>query len=109
MDVVRHNNLLMWSDAIMADSSALPNDIFDSIDAPQDIQDTRMKTLGERVITVRNLARITLTFDYRTRLALYYGETTAAPQVIERNGSNIIETAAKMRDQIDARPIYAKR
>ncbi len=52
---------------------------------------------GDRVVTLGDLARITLTFEDRIGTARFNGETTVALQVVKRKGFNLIDTANRVR------------
>jgi len=65
-----------------------------SFDEPRDIYNLPVKTNGDRVITLGDLADIRLTFEDRVGTARYNGETTVALQVVKRKGFNLIKTVA---------------
>ncbi|CAN0596692.1 unnamed protein product, partial [Ectocarpus sp. 12 AP-2014] len=61
-----------------------------------------VKTDGDRVITLGDIADIRLTFEDRAGTARFNAETTVALQVVKRKGFNIIDTAAQIRAEVEA-------
>ena len=95
--VVTNNNLLVATGEVETASGAFPVKIPGSFETVQDVYELPVRTDGDRVITLRDLATINLTFEDREGTARYNGETTVALQVVKRKGFNIIETAAEVR------------
>ncbi|TFL17785.1 efflux RND transporter permease subunit [Jannaschia formosa] len=101
INVVANNNLLVAAGEARSATGAFSVKLPSSFDEPQDVYDLPVKTDGDRIITLGDLAIINLTFQDREGTARYNGETTVALQVIKRKGFNIIETAAEVRQQVD--------
>ncbi|SFI44759.1 efflux RND transporter permease subunit [Jannaschia pohangensis] len=101
ISVVTQNNLLVATGSIETETGAFPVKIPGSFDEPRDVYELPVKTDGDRVITLGDLAQINLTFEDRMGTARYNGDTTVALQVVKRKGFNIIETAQQVRDEID--------
>ncbi|MCK0167111.1 efflux RND transporter permease subunit [Jannaschia sp. S6380] len=101
VNVVTQNNLLVATGSVETASGAFPVKIPGSFGEARDVYDLPVKTDGDRVITLGDLAQINLTFEDREGTARYNGATTVALQVVKRKGFNIIETAAQVRDEID--------
>ena len=102
INVVTNNNLLVAAGTVETATGAQPVKISGSFDQAQDVYDLPVKTDGDRVITLGDLADINLTFEDRIGTARYNGDTTVALQVVKRKGFNIIQTAEDVRAQIDA-------
>ncbi|WP_371154362.1 efflux RND transporter permease subunit [Jannaschia sp. 2305UL9-9] len=102
INVVTNNNLLVATGSVETASGAFPVKIPGSFDDTQDVYNLPVKTDGDRVITLGDLAQINLTFEDREGTARYNGETTVALQVVKRKGFNIIDTAAEVRDVVEA-------
>ncbi|MGC1260649.1 MAG: efflux RND transporter permease subunit, partial [Jannaschia helgolandensis] len=98
--VVTQNNLLVATGSIETASGAFPVKIPGSFESAADVYALPVKTNGDRVVTLGDLARINLTFEDRTGTARYNGDTTVALQVVKRKGFNIIDTAQQVRDEI---------
>jgi multidrug efflux pump len=61
-----------------------------------------VKTDGDRIVTLGDIADIRLTFEDRTGTARFNGETTVALQVVKRKGYNIIDTAKLVTAEVEA-------
>ncbi|MGB3407552.1 MAG: efflux RND transporter permease subunit, partial [Jannaschia sp.] len=94
---VTQNNLLIATGAVETASGAFPVKIPGSFETVQDVYALPIKTNGDRVVTLGDLAQINLTFEDREGTARYNGDTTVALQVVKRKGFNIIDTAAEVR------------
>ncbi|MBU2993759.1 efflux RND transporter permease subunit [Octadecabacter sp. 1_MG-2023] len=102
IDVVTQNNLLIAAGEVETDQGSFAVKIPSSFDEPRDIYDLPVKTNGDRVITLGDLAEIRLTFEDRTSTARFNGTTTVALQIVKRRGFNLIDTAQEVRDLVDA-------
>ncbi|HAR53973.1 MAG TPA: acriflavine resistance protein B, partial [Roseovarius nubinhibens] len=100
--VVRNNNQLIAAGEIRSETGSFAVKIPASFNEPRDIYELPIKTNGDRVITLGDLAQINLTFEDRLGTARFNGETTVALQVVKRKGFNIIDTAALVRETVDA-------
>ncbi|MCZ4262159.1 efflux RND transporter permease subunit [Limimaricola sp. G21655-S1] len=102
LQVVTSNNLLIAAGEVETAQGTFSVKIPSSFDEPRDIYDIPVKTNGDRVVTLGDLSTIRLTFEDRTSTARYNGETTVALQVVKRKGYNLIDTAALVRDTVEA-------
>ncbi len=102
IDVVTQNNLLIAAGEIETAQGSFAVKIPSSFDEPRDIYTLPVKINGDSVVTLGDLAEIRLTFEDRTSTARFNGVTTVALQVVKRRGFNLIDTAAEVRDVIDA-------
>lgn len=100
IQVVQQNNQLIAAGEIDSPSGTFALKIPSSFDEPQDVYNLPVKTNGERVITLGDLAEINLTFEDRIGTARFNGENTVALQVVKRKGFNIIDTSALVRQTI---------
>ncbi|SHM39452.1 multidrug efflux pump [Roseovarius litoreus] len=100
INVVRNNNLLIAAGEVETASGTFSVKIPSSFDETRDIYDLPVKTNGDRVITLGDLAEINLTFEDRIGTARFNGEKTVALQVIKRKGYNIIETSDLVRQTV---------
>ncbi|MCR9113669.1 MAG: efflux RND transporter permease subunit, partial [Rhodobacteraceae bacterium] len=101
ISVVQNNNQLIAAGEVDSDQGAFSVKIPSSFDETRDIYDLPVKTNGDRVVTLGDLATINLTFEDRMGTARFNGETTIALQVVKRKGFNIIDTAALVRETVD--------
>ncbi|AKS46548.1 multidrug efflux pump [Octadecabacter temperatus] len=102
INVVTQNNLLIAAGEVETAQGSFAVKIPSSFDEPRDIYTLPVKTNGDSVITLGDLAEIRLTFEDRSSTARFNGTTTVALQVVKRRGFNLIDTAQEVRDVIDA-------
>lgn len=102
INVVRNNNLLIPAGDVDTPEGSFSVKIPSSFDGPRDIYDLPIKTNGDRVVRLGDLATINLTFEDRTGTARFNGENTVALQVVKRKGFNIIDTAQLVRRTVAA-------
>ncbi len=100
IDVVRNNNRLIAAGEVESDQGTFSVKIPSSFDETRDIYDLPVKTNGDRVVTLGDLAEINLTFEDRIGTARFNGENTVALQVVKRKGYNIIDTANLVRETV---------
>jgi len=100
INVVQNNNQLIAAGEVDTDQGAFSVKIPSSFDETRDIYNLPIKTKGDRVVTLGDLARINLTFEDRMGTARFNGETTVALQVVKRKGFNIIDTTALVRETV---------
>ncbi|WP_425090550.1 efflux RND transporter permease subunit [Tropicimonas sp. S265A] len=102
LSVVQNNNQLIAAGEVDTDQGAFAVKIPSSFDEPRDVLTLPVKTNGDRVVTLGDLADIRLTFEDRTGTARYNGDETVALQVVKRKGFNLIDTAALVRETVTA-------
>ncbi|MGO4915364.1 efflux RND transporter permease subunit [Pseudogemmobacter sp. W21_MBD1_M6] len=100
--VVRNNNQLIAAGEVETPGGAFSVKIPSSFNEVTDIYNLPVKTNGDRVVVLGDLARIRLTFEDRTGTARFNGETTVALQVVKRKGYNLIDTSALVKTAVDA-------
>ncbi len=99
IDVVTSNNLLIAAGDV--GDGAFGVKIPSSFDDETDVYNLPVKTNGDRVVTLGDLAEIRLTFEDREGTARFNGINTVALQVVKRKGFNIIDTAALVRETVE--------
>ena len=102
ISVVRNNNQLIAAGNINSDQGAFSVKIPSSFDEPSDVYNLPVKTNGDRIITLGDLAEIKLTFEDRSGIARFNGETTVAIQVVKRRGFNLIDMAEEVKSLVKA-------
>jgi multidrug efflux pump len=100
--VVTNNNLLIAAGEVDTPQGTFAVKIPSSFDSPQDVYNLPVKTNGDRIVTLGDLATIRLTFEDRVGTARFNGVNTVALQVVKRKGFNLIDTAALVRDAVEA-------
>ncbi len=102
ISVVRNNNQLIAAGNINSEQGAFSVKIPSSFDEPSDVYNLPVKTNGDRIITLGDLAEIKLTFEDRSGVARFNGETTVAIQVVKRRGFNLIDMAEEVKSLVKA-------
>lgn len=102
VNAVQNNNQLIAAGEIETATGTFSVKIPSSFDESQDIFNLPIKTNGDRIVTLSDLADIRLTFEDRDGTARYNGEKTVALQVVKRKGFNLIDTAAMVREEVAA-------
>ncbi|MBE0414602.1 efflux RND transporter permease subunit [Yoonia sp.] len=99
--VVTNNNLLIAAGEIETAQGSFSVKIPSSFNDPKDVYSLPVKTNGDRVVTLGDLATIRLTFEDRVGTARFNGINTVALQVVKRKGYNLIDTAALVKDVVE--------
>jgi multidrug efflux pump len=102
IDVVVNNNQLIAAGDVETATGAFSVKIPSSFSDERDIYALPVKTEGNRVVTLGDLAEIRLTFEDRAGTARFNGETTVALQVVKRKGFNLIDTSTLVKDEVEA-------
>lgn len=102
INAVRNNNQLIAAGEITSESGAISVKIPSSFETPADVYGLPITVNGDRVVTLGELAEIRLTYQDRSGTARFNGETTVALQVVKRQGFNIMDTSALVRETVDA-------
>lgn len=101
INVVQNNNQLIAAGEVETTQGAFAVKIPSSFDETRDIYNLPVKTNGDRVVTLGDLAQINLTFEDRESTARFNGSDTVALQVVKRKGFNLIDTAAEVKALVD--------
>ncbi|WP_147113653.1 efflux RND transporter permease subunit [Tateyamaria sp. syn59] len=101
--VVQNNNQLIAAGEVETAQGAFAVKIPSSFDDVRDIYELPVKTNGDRVITLGDLAQINLTFEDRVSTARFNGADTVALQVVKRKGFNLIDTATEVKELVAER------
>ncbi|MBY5934007.1 efflux RND transporter permease subunit [Tateyamaria omphalii] len=101
INVVQNNNQLIAAGEVETAQGAFAVKIPSSFDEVRDIYNLPVKTNGDRVVTLGDLAQINLTFEDRVSTARFNGEDTVALQVVKRKGFNLIDTATEVKALVD--------
>ena len=103
INVVQNNNQLIAAGEIESAQGTFAVKIPSSFDEPRDVYALPVKTNGDRVVTLGDLAQINLTFEDRQGTARFNGEKTLALQVVKRKGFNLIDTSQQVKEIVEAR------
>ena len=97
---VQNNNQLIAAGEVETDQGTFAVKIPSSFDEPRDVYNLPVKTNGDRVVTLGDLAQINLTFEDRLGTARFNGENSVALQVVKRKGFNLIDTAGLVKQMV---------
>ncbi|MBK5933095.1 multidrug efflux pump [Rhodovulum imhoffii] len=95
--IVTRNNQLIAAGEVETATGAFAVKIPSSFSSAQDVYALPVKTNGDRVVTLGELAEIRLTFEDRASTARFNGHKSVAVQVVKRKGFNIIDTSTAVR------------
>ncbi len=98
---VQNNNQLIAAGEVETAQGTFAVKIPSSFNDPRDVYNLPVKTNGNRVVTLGDLAQINLTFEDRAGTARFNGENTVALQVVKRKGFNLIDTAGIVKDLVE--------
>ena len=101
INVVQNNNQLIAAGEVDSNQGTFSVKIPSSFNEARDIYNLPVKTNGDRVVTLGDLAKIKLTFVDRADTARFNGENTVALQVVKRKGFNLIGTAKDVRSLVE--------
>ncbi|MEM9967124.1 MAG: efflux RND transporter permease subunit [Pseudomonadota bacterium] len=101
INVVQNNNQLIAAGEVESSQGTFAVKIPSSFDDPRDVYNLPVKTNGDRVVTLGDLAQINLTFEDRQGTARFNGEKTLALQVVKRKGFNLIDTASRVKEIVE--------
>ena len=101
INVVQNNNQLIAAGEVDSNQGTFSVKIPSSFNEARDIYNLPVKTNGDRVVTLGDLAKIKLTFVDRAGTARFNGENTVALQVVKRKGFNLIGTAKDVRNLVE--------
>ncbi|KUP94351.1 efflux RND transporter permease subunit [Tritonibacter horizontis] len=102
ISVVQNNNQLIAAGEVDSDQGSFSVKIPSSFDSVEDIYALPVKTNGDRVVTLGELAEINFTFEDRQGTARFNGSDTVALQVVKRKGFNLIDTVDQVKETLAA-------
>ena len=102
ISVVQNNNQLNAAGEVETAQGTFSVKIPASFKEVGDIYRLPVKTNGNRVVTLGDLALINFTFEDREGTARFNGEKTVALQVVKRKGFNLIDTVDLVKETIAA-------
>ena len=103
ISVVQNNNQLIAAGEIDTAQGTFAVKIPSSFSEPSDVYNLPVKTNGDRVVSLGDLAQINLTFEDRLGTARFNGDKTLALQVVKRKGFNLIDTATQVKQIVEER------
>jgi len=100
INVVQNNNQLIAAGEVETAQGTFSIKIPSSFNDVRDIYALPIKTNGDRVVKLGELAQINYTFEDREGTARFDGEDTVALQVVKRKGYNLIDTVDLVKETL---------
>ncbi|MGF1501588.1 MAG: efflux RND transporter permease subunit [Paracoccaceae bacterium] len=97
LEIVERNNQLVAADRVQSGTAAFSVKVPGSFEGPEEIYNLPLKTNGDRIVRLSDMADIRLTFEDPSGRARYNGRNAISLQVSKRIGENIIDTVAEVR------------
>ncbi|MEX2520277.1 MAG: efflux RND transporter permease subunit, partial [Paracoccaceae bacterium] len=101
LNIVSANNSLVAAGALETGAGAFSVKLPGSFETAADIYELPVRLVGDRMVTLGDIATIRRTFKDAEGTARFNNETTIALQVKKRIGENIIETVANVRTAVE--------
>ena len=101
LNFVERNNRLVAAGSMQGEQGQFAIKVPGVIQSPEDVLSLPIKVDGERVVHFSDIATVRRTFKDSTSFARLNGEPAVAIEVVERSGSNIINTVAEIRERMD--------
>ncbi|WP_083097196.1 efflux RND transporter permease subunit [Pseudophaeobacter leonis] len=101
INVVQNNNQLIAAGEVETEQGTFSVKIPSSFNDVQDIYGLPVKTNGDRIVTLGELATINFTFEDRAGTARFDGADTVALQVVKRKGFNLIDTVDLVKETLE--------
>ena len=100
INVVQNNNQLIAAGEVETEQGTFSVKIPSSFNDVNDIYGLPVKTNGDRIVTLGELAEINFTFEDREGTARFNGDDTVALQVVKRKGFNLIDTVDLVKETL---------
>ena len=100
LDAVSRSNLLIAAGSLRGEKGSFAIKVPGLFENVNDILDMPLKTSGDSVVTVRDIASVRRTFEDRDNYARLNGEPAISIEVKKRTGQNIIETVNSVKDLV---------
>ncbi|MEP4038455.1 efflux RND transporter permease subunit [Pseudophaeobacter sp.] len=100
INVVQNNNQLIAAGEVETEQGTFSVKIPSSFNDVNDIYGLPVKTNGDRIVTLGELAEINFTFEDRAGTARFDGADTVALQVVKRKGFNLIDTVDLVKETL---------
>ena len=100
-NTVLRNNRLIAAGSLDTGSGRMAVKVPSVIETAEDIFDLPVKTNGDTVVTLSDLADIRRTFKDRQSYARVNGNTSISINVTKRPGANLVDTVAQVKDAVE--------
>ncbi|MEM7498909.1 MAG: efflux RND transporter permease subunit [Pseudomonadota bacterium] len=100
-NIVERNNRLVAAGQVESATGAFSVSVPGAFEDPRDVYDLPVKTNGDRVVRLADIADIRRTFEDASGTARFDGTTAISLRVSKRLGENIISTTEEIRAAVD--------
>lgn len=100
ISVVSRNNQLVAAGEIETSQGSFALKIPSTYSSPQDVRGLPVKSVGGRVVTLGDLADITMTYQDRSGTSRHDGASTFAVSVVNRKGANVIDSSREVKEAV---------
>ncbi len=101
LNFVQRNNQLVAAGAMQGEQGRFAVKVPGVIESPEDILSLPIKVQGERVVHFEDIATVRRTFKDVESYARLNGEPSLAVEVVQRSGTNMLDTVKDVRAAID--------
>ncbi len=101
LNFVQRNNQLVAAGAMQGEQGRFAVKVPGVIESPEDILSLPIKVEGERVVHFEDIATVRRTFKDVESYARLNGEPSLAVEVVQRSGTNMLDTVKEVRKEID--------
>ncbi|MEM1298362.1 MAG: efflux RND transporter permease subunit [Pseudomonadota bacterium] len=102
LSIIDRNNQLVAAGTVESATAEFSISVPGAFENARDVFDLPIKTNGDRVVRLTDLATIRRTFEDPEGLARYNGQPSISIQISKRIGENIIDTVEGVRTIVDA-------
>ncbi len=102
LSFVQRNNQLVAAGAMQGEQGRFAVKVPGVIESPEDILSLPIKVEGERVVHFEDIATVRRTFKDVESYARLNGEPSLAVEVVQRSGTNMLDTVKDIREAINA-------
>ncbi|MEM6354691.1 MAG: efflux RND transporter permease subunit [Pseudomonadota bacterium] len=102
LNIVERNNRLVAAGQVQSSTGAFSVSVPGAFEEPRDVNELPVKTNGDRIVQIADIADVRRTFEDRSGTARFDGTTSISISVSKRIGENIISTVDEIREAIDA-------
>ncbi len=100
LNVISANNALVAAGSLETGTGAFAVKLPGNFEKPSDIYELPVRLVGDRMVSLGDIATIRRTFKDAEGTARYNGEPTVALQIKKRIGENILDTVAAVKETV---------
>jgi multidrug efflux pump len=106
INFISRNNRLVAAGALQSDEGRFPVKVPGVFESASDVLDMPIKAVGERVVHFKDIAEVRRTYKDAESFARLNGKPALAIEVIQRSGTNLIDTIAAVKATIEEEQQY---